>query len=95
MLRHKRKRREPRETRGRFNVGKSIHKRPKEVKTRTTFGHWELDTIVSGRGKSKGCFATFVERKTRWYIAIKMPNRTAKSMESAINLVLDRLPAGA
>lgn len=95
VLRHKGKRREPKETRGRFNVGKSIDKRPKEVKNRITFGHWELNTIVSGRGKSKGCFATFIERKTRWYIAIKMPNRTAKSMENAINFVLDRLPAGA
>ncbi|PFJ11258.1 IS30 family transposase, partial [Bacillus cereus] len=40
--------------------GTSIQKRPSEVRKRETFGHWELDTIVSSRGKSKGCFATFV-----------------------------------
>ncbi|MNO39483.1 hypothetical protein D3C76_296150 [compost metagenome] len=34
-----------------------------------TFGHWELDTVVSGRGKSKGCVATFIERKIRLYTA--------------------------
>lgn len=95
VLRYKGKHRKPRETRGRFNVGKSIRERPKEVKTRKTFGHWELDTIVSSRGKSKGCFATFVERKTRFYTAIKMPNRAAKSMESAISFLLDKLPDGA
>jgi len=95
VLRQKGKRRKPQETRGRFNIGKSICKRPKEVRTRKTFGHWELDTIVSGRGKSKGCFATFIERKTRWYIAIKIPNRTAKSMEDAINALLNKLPDGA
>ena len=95
VLRHKGKRRKPQETRGRFNVGKSIRERPKEVKARETFGHWELDTIVSSRGKSKGCFATFIERKTRWYIAIKMSNRAAQSMESTINFLLDKLPDGA
>ena len=32
-------------------IGTSIAKRPKEVKNRETFGHWELDTVVSSRGK--------------------------------------------
>jgi len=95
VLRHKGKRQKPRETRGRFNVGTSIRKRPKEIKTRETFGHWELDSVVSGRGKSKGCLATFLERKTRWYIALKMPNRTATSMENAIRTLQRCLPAGA
>ena len=38
-LRQKGKRRKPRETRGRFNIGTSIHQRPKDVKNRETFGH--------------------------------------------------------
>lgn len=50
-------------------MGTPIFKRPKEVKDRATFGHWELDSMVSIRGESKGCFATFVERKNRFYIA--------------------------
>ena len=66
-LRHKGKRRK-KETRGRFLIGRSISTRPKEVKSRKTFGHWELDTIVSSRGKAKACLATFVERKTRFYV---------------------------
>lgn len=45
-LRRKAKSRKTKETRGRFNIGKSISKRPKEVRKRTTFGHWELDTVV-------------------------------------------------
>lgn len=65
VLRHKSKRRDPVETRGRFNVGKSIQQRPKEVRKRLSFGHWELDTVVSSRGKSKACVARFAERKTR------------------------------
>ncbi|RFA33381.1 hypothetical protein CAI16_14995 [Virgibacillus dokdonensis] len=83
------------ETWGRFNVGTSITKRPKEIRKRETFGHWELDSVVSSRGKSKRCFAPFVERKTRWYLALKMPNRTAISMEQAIRTLHERLPDGA
>lgn len=74
-----------------FSRGTSIRERPKEVYTRKTFGHWELDTVVSGRDK-QGCLATFAERKTRLYTAIKMPDRTADSMESAIKALHNTLP---
>lgn len=86
ILRHKGKRRGPVETHGRFNVGKSIHQRPKEVRKCHSFGHWELDTVVSSRGKNKASVATFAERKTRLYIAIKMPDRTAASLEKAFGV---------
>ena len=74
-----------------YSRGTSIRKRPKEVYSRKTFGHWELDTIVSGKTKG-GCFATFIERKTRLYTAVKMPNRMAGSMETAIKQVHSLLP---
>lgn len=94
MLRHKGKRRKPLETRGRFLVGKSIKQRPKEIRSRETFGHWELDTVVSSRGKSKACVATLIERKTRLYTAIKMPDRTALSMEVAVGVAASQYPQG-
>ena len=84
VLRHKGKRRKPVETRGRFRVGTSIHKRPKEVKNRQSIGHWEADTMVSSRGESKGCLATFAERRSRLFLAFKMPDRTAASMMKSI-----------
>ena len=37
----------------------------------------DLDTVVSSRGKSKGCLATFVERQTRFYMALKIENHSA------------------
>ncbi|MFO3665070.1 hypothetical protein ACCQ41_02200 [Anaerococcus sp. ENR0831] len=83
-LRIKGKSRQRKETRGRFNIGTSISKRPKTVKSRQEFGHWELDTVVSSRGKSKGCLTTFVEIKSRFYVALPMKNRTKRSMFSAI-----------
>lgn len=74
-LRRKGKSLKPKETRGKFNIGKSIKDRPKEVRKRETIGHWELDTVVSSRGKSKACLSTFVERKSRFLIAQVMENR--------------------
>ncbi|MFK3988009.1 IS30 family transposase [Exiguobacterium mexicanum] len=93
-LSQKGKRRKPVETRGRFNVGLSISKRPSEVRGRQTFGHWELDTVVSGRGKSKACVATFVERKSRFYLALPIADRSAASMEGAIHTVHAAFPEG-
>lgn len=92
-LRRKGKSRKPKDNRGKFNIGKPISKRPKIVKKRTEFGHWELDTIVSSRGKSKGCMATFAEIKTRMYIAIKMPDRSQNSMLEAIERLVENLPS--
>jgi len=77
-----------------FSRGTPIRKRPKEVFGRNSFGHWELDTVVSPKGK-QGCLATFIERKTRFYRAVPMPDRTAGSMETAIKDVYGSLPANA
>ena len=78
-LRRKGKSLKPKETRGKFNIGKSIKDRPKEVRKRETIGHWELDTVVSSRGKSKSCLSTFVERKSRFLIAQVMENRKSST----------------
>ena len=77
---------------GKYNFGKSIRKRDKSVYNRQEFGHWEADTVLSGRGKTKACFATLAERKTRYYIAIKMPNKTAEEMTKAIIAALSEFP---
>ena len=53
------------EMRGYINIGLPISKHPPEVGDHQTFGHRELDTVVFGRGKSKACVATFIERKKR------------------------------
>ena len=70
----------------------SIRKRDKSVYSRQEAGHWEADTVVSGQGKSKACFATLAERKTRFYIAMKIPDRRAKTMENAIVSMLSSFP---
>ena len=93
VLRRKGKSHGVKETRGKFSKGKSIRKRDKSVYRREEAGHWEVDTVVSGQGKSKVCFATFAERKTRYYIAVKMPDRKAATMAKTIIQTLSEFPS--
>src|SRR5699024_10139728 len=91
-LRRKGKSLKPKETRGKFNIGKSIKDRPKEVRKRETIGHWELDTVVSSRGKSKACLSTFVERKSRFLIAQVMENRKSSTFNFHCFAVFKDIP---
>ena len=61
VLRRKGKSHGSKETRGKYSKGKSIRKRDKSVYSRKEAGHWEADTVVSGQGKSRACFATLAE----------------------------------
>ncbi|MGX6977798.1 IS30 family transposase [Vagococcus elongatus] len=77
-----------------FYINHSIEDRPLGCIDRSEFGHWEADTIISKRGVAS-CLATFVERKTRLYVAIKIPKKNSVSMLSAIKTLVDRFPKGA
>lgn len=61
-----------------------IEERPHEAGKRLSFGHWEMDTVYSGKGKLP-CLLVLSERMTRQEIVIKMPDRTAKSTVSALD----------
>lgn len=93
-LRHKGRKRKGAEKRGIFSNGVSISERPKNVKTREEFGHFEADSMVSSRGESKGVFSTFIERKSRLYIAYLGKDRTSATMEEAIKYLHSVLPNG-
>lgn len=87
----------PAETRGKFNLGKTIKKRPKEVFKRNTFGHWEADTVVSEKIdnytlKSKYCFVSLAERKTRLYLVKWIPDRKEETVTKAIIELLKDFP---
>lgn len=97
QLRRKGRFKRPAETRGRFNdQGRTIKKRPREVYTRQTFGHWEGDTVESGRNnrqkKSLACFVTLLERTSRYFIAIPVPDRKQETVTRAIIEELGALP---
>lgn len=73
------------ENRGTFKVNQTIENRPDYINNRSDFGHWEVDTVLSSRGQDKTCLATFVERKSRFFWAIKIPNRTKTSLNIAFD----------
>ena len=66
---------------------KTIEERPKEISKRNTFGHWEMDTVYSGKGKSKDCLLVLTERLTRHEIVRKIPDRTAQSVVNAVDTI--------
>lgn len=97
-LRRKGKFKRPAETRGKFNDGgRTIKKRPKSIYKREEIGHWEGDTVESGRidhqRKSKYCFVTLIERKSRLYLAIRVPDKTASNVTPAIIHALKDYPS--
>jgi len=65
--------------------GHSIEDRPSEVDERIEFGAWEIDLVVSGRGKGKAALLTLTERKTRKEIIRKLKDGTQAAVIRAIN----------
>lgn len=71
----------------RAQAGPSIERRPEEIESRETFGHWEMDTVKGKQGKTKSCMLVLTERKTRNEIIFKLKDQKAESVVEA----LDRL----
>lgn len=64
---------------------KSIEDRPKSVYERNSYGHWEMDTVYSGKNKSRECLLVLTERMTLEEHIIKMPDRTLNSTVNALD----------
>lgn len=72
------------------SCGPSIDLRPKEVELRKQIGHWEGDSVVSG--KSHVALNTLVERKTGLVFITKIENGTAEKTKDAVIRRLAVLP---
>jgi IS30 family transposase len=68
-----------------------IDERPKEVALHIEMGHWEADTMVSR--KSKAAIVVMVELVSGIVKLVKIPEKTAKNMSTAVNRSLCRMPA--
>jgi len=66
-------------------LDRSIDDRPGEVAGRHTYGHWEIDLVVSGKGTGSAALLTLIERKTRRLIIRKIKDKTQTSVLRAIN----------
>lgn len=61
-----------------------IEERPKEINQRKAYGHWEMDTVYSSRD-DLACLLVLTERLTRQEMIFKLPDRTHKSVVSALD----------
>lgn len=87
--RGKRRKRKKRKVQPRQKIpfGKDISHRPEEIEDRLEFGHWEMDTVESGKKSGTACLLTLVERKYRSSLIFKLRAQTQKE----VHRVLDSL----
>ena len=78
----RRKRYRAYDSRGRLAGKRHITERPPIAETRSTIGHWEIDTVM-GHG-SKDCIVTLVERKTGYLIIGKLKDRTKEALNRCV-----------
>ena len=69
----------------RAEAGESIENRPEAINNREEFGHWEMDSVIGQRGKSKNTLLTLTERKTRAEIIFKLPDHSAEAVVAAVD----------
>lgn len=93
LRRHHKKRRKQR----RYGSGRGlipgrvgISERPEVVDTRQRFGDWEGDTVEGTKGT--GGIASHVERKSRYLLAAKLPDKTAKTMTTKSAKAFKQVP---
>ena len=65
-------------------AGRSIEDRPEHINDRSTFGHWEMDSVESCQGVSN-TLLVLTERKTRKEIIIPLRDKTSASVVRALN----------
>ena len=90
---HKRRRKRGGRRASRFPIPErvSISERPQAANDRSGFGHWEADSVIG-----VGCnLHTEVERRTRFLMALIVPDKTAGESAGAQMAMFGPLPAGA
>lgn len=65
-------------------LGKSISERPKSIDSRVEFGHWEIDTVIGKKTSDQDVLLTIIERKSRYYKAIKIDSKSSKPVNDAL-----------
>ena len=69
---------------------RSISERKEEIDKREEFGHWELDTVVSGH-PGKECLLVFTERQTRHELLYKLKGKLQTEVVDVINSIEKKL----
>ena len=73
--------------------GTSISERPKEIENRADFGHWELDTVVGGKG-TLAVLLVMTERSLNLEIIRKMENKSQECVVKELDKLERKLGSG-
>lgn len=65
-------------------LGRSIDERPEIANIKEEYGHWEIDTVVGHKAGHESVVLTLVEKKSDYYIALKIPGKDAASVMAAM-----------
>lgn len=68
----------------------SIEERDKSILKRDEYGHWEMDTVVSGR-KGKGVLLVLTERMTRQEQIHKINSKSQEDVVNCLNLIENKI----
>ena len=74
-------------------LGRSIEERPEEVDAREEFGHWETDLVIGQKSGKDDVLLTLLERKTRDFSIIRLPDKSADSVLKAFRKMQSELGA--
>ena len=86
----RRKRRAGEDRRGQMPDRRMIDERPDVVNERNRIGDWEGDTVEGAKGS--GFFGTYVDRKTRYTVAVKVDDKSADTVTKATLEAMKKLP---
>lgn len=69
----------------------SIEDRPKDILSRNDFGHWEMDTVYSGKGCSSASLLVLTERMTLHELVYKLPDRSSCSVVKCLDKIESKI----
>ena len=74
------------------HLGTSIEDRAADIDDRSTFGHWEIDSVLGLKTAGEPSIMTLVERQTRFALTIKLPEKKAEYVNQAVLDYMENYP---
>ena len=76
------------------SAGNSIERRPLLVDSRSTFGNWEMDSVIGKARGKKQSLLVLTERQTRFEIIFRASAKTSAATVSAFSKIVRKFPQG-
>nr|WP_243713049.1 IS30 family transposase [Macrococcus carouselicus] len=68
-----------------------MESRPEVVDAHTTFGHWEIDTVIGQKSEKDQVLLTLVERKSRYEIVMKIDGKQRRHVDKAVSELIEEI----